>query len=182
MFRQGIINLYIINYCNFVFQLDVLNRTSNIDLENYVPNGEWELLGRFLHIYHSAPPHMKQHFLKIFPCSLSNAFSVCQNWNEIIFSDRLCKHAHTIISRNYILSFRVSERIVQFHWHFKPVWSFPLKSKAHATETRSSVEPVSSYVLEHFKLDPICGFNALHRSVQCIYMYIYIWRDSPPRF
>ena len=30
----------ILNY----FQLNVMNRTSNIDLENYVPNGEWELL------------------------------------------------------------------------------------------------------------------------------------------
>ena len=28
---------------NYV-QLNVMNRTSNIDLENYVPNGEWELL------------------------------------------------------------------------------------------------------------------------------------------
>jgi hypothetical protein len=28
------------------FQVDVLNRTAEVDLSNYMPNGEWELLGK----------------------------------------------------------------------------------------------------------------------------------------
>ena len=44
--KQRKIKVYLTEHINRIvnIQVNVTNKTNNVDLENYVPNGEWELL------------------------------------------------------------------------------------------------------------------------------------------